>query len=409
MSTLSGGPCSYNATPTSRAPGSVSFEKEWMGAAFGRMGAAVAGRNRYEAAGHWGTPTLGSPVLHRHAQATEQPEGDDFVFVDGLAEEIERARTAAGDKAVSLTGSRMSANRFCSDRLHRHRVSESARGDLASQQRCGHDIDSAPNQLGLLGAPWGLLFAANSPPYPVDLRGASPRSPPVVWPPMLDRGPPSPGAPCTGASAVGGPVRRHHGSQPVARHVLGGRHPRVGRVLAGLSGVWRDPHSRNPVDPCRRARMALLPLQRTRRPTRQHLRLQGRAALRPRVLSVDSTRAEGPRHRATGTTAARWRARGRRQPGTLTAAQPGGREPATGRESFLAASRVAPSVPTRAAPRSRRGPGPGRRPRRRGSSRRHRRLAIGSSTTSPNPPPGSGPARTAPPNKAARSRMPVRP
>ena len=27
------------------------------------------------------------------------------------------------------------------------------------------------SESGLLGAPWGLLFAANSPPYPVDLRG----------------------------------------------------------------------------------------------------------------------------------------------------------------------------------------------------------------------------------------------
>ena len=166
-----------------------------------------------------------------------------------------------------------------------------------------------------------LIFAARSP-----------RSPPVVWPPIPGRGPPSPGRPPRGRvgrrracpSAPWEPARRPG--------LLNARPPRVGRLLAGLSGVWRDPHSRNPVDPCRRARMALLPLQRTRRPTRQHLRLQGRAALRPRVLSVDSTRAEGPRHRATGTTAARWRARGRRQPATLTAAQPGGRAPATGRD-----------------------------------------------------------------------------
>ena len=34
----------------------------------------------------------------------EEPDGDDFVFVDGLAEEIERARQAAPDKDVSLAG-----------------------------------------------------------------------------------------------------------------------------------------------------------------------------------------------------------------------------------------------------------------------------------------------------------------
>ena len=46
--------------------------------------------------------------------------------------------------------SRMSANRSAPSGSHRHRVSESARGDLASQLRCGYDIDSAPNQLAQL-------------------------------------------------------------------------------------------------------------------------------------------------------------------------------------------------------------------------------------------------------------------
>ena len=40
-------------------------------------------------------------VTHRTG---EQPEGDDFVFVDGLAEAIEQATQAAGDKDVSLGG-----------------------------------------------------------------------------------------------------------------------------------------------------------------------------------------------------------------------------------------------------------------------------------------------------------------
>lgn len=34
----------------------------------------------------------------------EQPEGDAFVFVDGVAEAIERAKAAAGDKDVAISG-----------------------------------------------------------------------------------------------------------------------------------------------------------------------------------------------------------------------------------------------------------------------------------------------------------------
>ena len=155
---------------------------------------------------------------------------------------------------------------------------------------------------------------------PVVFAARSPRSPPMAGPAIPGPRPTKPGRPPRGRVGRRGACRSAPW-QPARRPgLLNARPPRVGHLLAGLSGVWRDPHSRSPVDPCRRARMALLPLQRTRRPTRQHLRLQGRAALRPRVLSVDSTRAEGPRHRATGTTAARWRARRRRQPATLTAA-----------------------------------------------------------------------------------------
>jgi dihydrofolate reductase len=40
-------------------------------------------------------------VTHR---PEEQPEGDDFRFVDGVEAAVERAREAAGDKDVSVMG-----------------------------------------------------------------------------------------------------------------------------------------------------------------------------------------------------------------------------------------------------------------------------------------------------------------
>jgi dihydrofolate reductase len=76
-----------------------------MDAAFARLGASVAGRWMYEAAGHWGDKNpWGIPTFIVTHRPDEQPEGDDFVFVDGVEEAIERARAAAGDKDVSLSG-----------------------------------------------------------------------------------------------------------------------------------------------------------------------------------------------------------------------------------------------------------------------------------------------------------------
>ena len=97
-----GGAWSYDEEPTGE-PGPV--EQEWLESVAGRMGAAVAGRNMYEAAGHWGDKNpWGVPCFIVTHRTDEQPEGDDFVFVDGLAEAIERAKQAAGDRDVSLGG-----------------------------------------------------------------------------------------------------------------------------------------------------------------------------------------------------------------------------------------------------------------------------------------------------------------
>lgn len=97
-----GGPWSYDEDPRGE-PGPV--EKGWFDDAFARMGAAVAGRSMYEAAGHWGDQNpWGVPTFIVTHRPEEQPEGDAFVFVDGVAEAVERAREAAGDKDVAIGG-----------------------------------------------------------------------------------------------------------------------------------------------------------------------------------------------------------------------------------------------------------------------------------------------------------------
>ena len=101
-----GGPWSYDAEPKG-SPGSElgGVEKEWMDSAFARLGASVVGRTMYEAAGHWGDQNpWGVPTFIVTHRPEEQPAGDDFVFVDGVEEAIERAKAAAGDKDVSISG-----------------------------------------------------------------------------------------------------------------------------------------------------------------------------------------------------------------------------------------------------------------------------------------------------------------
>lgn len=97
-----GGPWSYADTER-REP--VGEDKEWLDRAFASIGAVVAGRWTYEAAGHWGdTNPWGKPFFIVTHRPEEQPEGDDFVFVDGVPEAIARAQEAAGDDPVNVMG-----------------------------------------------------------------------------------------------------------------------------------------------------------------------------------------------------------------------------------------------------------------------------------------------------------------
>lgn len=101
-----GGPWSYADEAAGKPLGEPTGEdKTWLEEAFARLGAVVGGRSTYEAAGHWGDENpWGLPFFIVTHRVDEQPEGDAFVFVDGVEEAVERAKQAAGDKDVNVMG-----------------------------------------------------------------------------------------------------------------------------------------------------------------------------------------------------------------------------------------------------------------------------------------------------------------
>src|SRR5436190_3720494 len=69
------------------------------------LGAVVGGRWTYEAADHWGDENpWGMPFFIVTHRPEEEPDGGAFTFVSGVAEALERASTAAGEKDVHLMG-----------------------------------------------------------------------------------------------------------------------------------------------------------------------------------------------------------------------------------------------------------------------------------------------------------------
>jgi dihydrofolate reductase len=97
-----GGRWSYDSPGRGEPTGT---DKEWLEQTLGANGAVVAGRATYEAAGHWGDKNpWGIPTFVVTHRPEEQPPGDEFVFVGGLANAIEQARTAAADKQVHIRG-----------------------------------------------------------------------------------------------------------------------------------------------------------------------------------------------------------------------------------------------------------------------------------------------------------------
>jgi dihydrofolate reductase len=97
-----GGPWSYEKEPRGEPSGA---DAEWLNEVSSKIGAVVGGRWTYEAARHWGDENpWGLPFFILTHKTEEQPEGDDFVFVAGIEEAVERAKEAAGDKDVHIMG-----------------------------------------------------------------------------------------------------------------------------------------------------------------------------------------------------------------------------------------------------------------------------------------------------------------
>ncbi len=97
-----GGPWSYDAEPRGKATGE---DAAWLERVRSRIGAVVAGRWTYEAAGHWGDENpWGLPLFIVTDRPEEEPERGAFTFVAGVEEAVARAVEAAGDKDVHVMG-----------------------------------------------------------------------------------------------------------------------------------------------------------------------------------------------------------------------------------------------------------------------------------------------------------------
>jgi dihydrofolate reductase len=97
-----GGPWSYES------PGRVGptgEDKAWLDEAIAGTGAVIGGRSTYEAAEHWGDISpWGMPFFIVTHRPEEQPSGNEFTFVGSIAEAIEQAKGAAGQKDVHVMG-----------------------------------------------------------------------------------------------------------------------------------------------------------------------------------------------------------------------------------------------------------------------------------------------------------------
>lgn len=97
-----GGPWTYDSEERGEA---TAEDAAFLEHALSGMGAVIAGRWTYEAAGHWGDANpWGVPFFIVTHRPEEQPEGGDFVFVDGLEEAVARATEAAGGRKVHIMG-----------------------------------------------------------------------------------------------------------------------------------------------------------------------------------------------------------------------------------------------------------------------------------------------------------------
>jgi dihydrofolate reductase len=97
-----GGPWSYDSPGRGEPAGE---DNAWVEETMGAIGAVIAGRTTYEAAGHWGGQNPWDvPLFVVTHRPEEQPPGDDFIFAGSLVEALDRARAAAGDQQIHVMG-----------------------------------------------------------------------------------------------------------------------------------------------------------------------------------------------------------------------------------------------------------------------------------------------------------------
>ena len=98
-----GGPWTYDEEPRGEPRG---LDKEFLDQATSKMGAVIAGRGTYEAAGAWGgSNPWGIPffvVTHRTDDAPPAEAG--FDFVGDLATALRKAQAAVGERDVHVMG-----------------------------------------------------------------------------------------------------------------------------------------------------------------------------------------------------------------------------------------------------------------------------------------------------------------
>jgi len=97
-----GGPWTYDGEH--RFDAMSGEDKEYYEGLTERIGAGIAGRGMYDAAGAWGgkNPFPGTLVVLTHR--TGDPHDESFTFVGDLGDALRLAREAAGDKAVGIAG-----------------------------------------------------------------------------------------------------------------------------------------------------------------------------------------------------------------------------------------------------------------------------------------------------------------
>ena len=99
-----GGPWTYE---TEQDPGAMTgADKEYMDSLTAGLGAGICGRGMYDAAGAWGgtNPFDGTLVVLTHRTDDAPDPATGFVFVNGFDEALARARDAAGDRGIAISG-----------------------------------------------------------------------------------------------------------------------------------------------------------------------------------------------------------------------------------------------------------------------------------------------------------------